>query len=192
MPPVPVPDPPLADDAVALRPWRDDDVRAVVAACQDPLIARYTLVPSPYTERDARAWLASNKNRRSRGEQLELAVTATGGALLGSIALNEIDWNQPRARLGYWVARDERGRGVATRAVSLLSRWALEELGLARLELRTETENVASQRVAERSGFVREGVLRSYMEVKGRWVDCVMFSLVPGDLHAAGASPDRR
>ncbi len=71
---------------------------------------------------------------------------------------------------------------MATRAVRLLSRWALTELGLSRVQLGTYIDNYASQRVAERCGFVREGVLRSYIEVKGCRHDVVMFSLLPDDL----------
>jgi RimJ/RimL family protein N-acetyltransferase len=71
---------------------------------------------------------------------------------------------------------------VATRAVRLLARWSLDTLHLGRLELLTHVENVASQRVAERAGFVREGVLRAYLEMPdGTWRDCVMFSMVAGN-----------
>ena len=85
--------------------------------------------------------------------------------------------------IGYWVARHARGRGVATRALRTLCRWALTELGLQRLELVTDPENRASHRVAENVGFRREGVLRSHLEHRdGRRRDSVMFSLLPGEL----------
>ena len=178
-----LPDPPLRDEAVVLRPWREEDIPAIVAACRDPLIPRFTYVPSPYGEDDARAWVADLPARRDRGEHLGLAIADAGsGALLGSVGLRMSDWAQPRAGIGYWVAPEARGRGVATRAVRLLSRWALDTLHLGRLELLTHLENVASQRVAERAGFRREGVLRAYLEMPdGTWRDCVMFSMVAGD-----------
>jgi RimJ/RimL family protein N-acetyltransferase len=67
--------------------------------------------------------------------------------------------------------------------VQLLSGWAIDELSLRRLELVTETDNAASQRVAEKAGFRREGVLRSYLiDRDGSLRDAVMFSLLPGDL----------
>jgi RimJ/RimL family protein N-acetyltransferase len=105
-------------------------------------------------------------------------------ALLGSVSLMAVDREQRRAGLGYWVARWARERGVATRAVGLLSRWALSELSLARVELGTYPDNHASQCVAERCGFVREGVLRAYLEVKGQRHDIVMFSLLADDLRS--------
>jgi RimJ/RimL family protein N-acetyltransferase len=93
-----------------------------------------------------------------------------------------VDRENARAEIGYWVAREARGRGVASGAVVLLGAWLFESLQLARLQIHTETENLASQRVAERAGFTREGVLRSYELIKGRPIDVVMFSALPGDL----------
>jgi RimJ/RimL family protein N-acetyltransferase len=75
-----------------------------------------------------------------------------------------------------------RGRGVATTALRLASRWALRDLGVARVQLATHVENTASQRVAERAGLRREGVLRSWEELRGTRIDLVMFSLVASDL----------
>ena len=96
------------------------------------------------------------------------------------------------SEVGYWVKREARGRGAATRALRLLSRWGLEELGLARLQLRTDELNVPSTRVAELAGFTREGVLRSsrYNVNQKRRVDFVMYSLLPDELDAptAGSS----
>jgi RimJ/RimL family protein N-acetyltransferase len=88
--------------------------------------------------------------------------------------------------VGYWLLADVRGRGLAARAVRLVSRWALRDLALARVALLTETSNGPSQRVAERTGFQREGVLRSYGEIDGRRVDFISFSLLPRDVEQEG------
>lgn len=71
---------------------------------------------------------------------------------------------------------------MATTALRLLACWALDEGRLPRLELVTDPGNVASQKVAERAGFRREGVLRSYVERRGKREDCIIFSLLPGEL----------
>ena len=179
MRPVPLPDPPLRDDTIGLRAKRDADVPAMVAACQDPAIPRYTLVPSPYGEEDARAFLTMQARRRAEGSELTLAIVeAPDGDLLGSIAAR-FEWEHRRATLGYWVAASARGRGVAARAAGLLTGWLLDSLGLARVEIRVHPTNAASQRVAEKAGFTREGVLRSYEEFKGERIDLVMFSRLP-------------
>ena len=164
----------LEDELVLLRPYERGDVAAIVAACQDPEISRWTSVPSPYSEADALAWLESDE------EETFAIVDRSTGELLGSIGVRYLDGGT--AETGYWVRREARGRGVATRALVLLARWALTEKELARFQLRADVENEASQRVAERAGFVREGVLRSSLELKGERRDVVMYSLVREDL----------
>ena len=172
--------PQLADEAVVLRPWREEDMTAVTAAFQDPLIPRFIrTVPTPYRESDAGEWFAGLET----AESINLAITeAEGGGVLGGVSLLRFDRENKRAEVGLWVAADARGRGVATRAVRLLSRWGLEALDLERIEFLAEEENVASQRVAERAGFTREGVLRAYFDNRGTRPNYVMFSLLPSDL----------
>jgi ribosomal-protein-alanine N-acetyltransferase len=92
----------------------------------------------------------------------------------------------PRGSVGYWLLPEARGKGLARRAVTLVSRWALGDLAVARLALLTEPSNRQSQHVAERSGFHREGVLRSFTEIGGRRVDNVVSSLLPSDLEQHG------
>jgi RimJ/RimL family protein N-acetyltransferase len=187
MPQIEYPNPPLQDGEVLLRPWRQSDSAAVTAACQDPLIARYTLVPSPYREEHALGWFEEAERQRREGIGLHFVVVdSEDSELLGSVGANAISWDHRVCQVGYWVAREARRRGVATRSVELLSRWLLGDLGLARVEIRVDVENAASQQVAEAAGFVREGVLRSRAESKGRRWDEVMFSLLPADLDGAG------
>jgi RimJ/RimL family protein N-acetyltransferase len=162
----------IADGEVLLRPRTEDDIPAITAACQDPEIVRWTEVPSPYTEDDAREFIR-------RGPGAQAIVDARTGEFLGTIGWRWVDAN---VQVGYWVKREARGRGVATRALALISRWAFDELGARRVQLITDVENVASQRVAEKAGFQREGLLRAYAELKGRRPDFHMYSLLPGDL----------
>jgi RimJ/RimL family protein N-acetyltransferase len=182
MAPLPLPDPPLSDGTIGLREKAEADIPALVAAVQDPLIPRYTRVPSPYGDRQAREFLVEQRRRREAGTELSLLVVdPDGDDLLGSVGAR-VDQDGSRAEIGYWVAREARGRGVASRAVVLLGAWLFEALGLARLQIHTETDNVASQRVAERAGFTREGVLRSYELIEGRPIDVTMFGALPGEL----------
>jgi RimJ/RimL family protein N-acetyltransferase len=164
----------LEDDAILLRPFADDDVPAIVAACQDAEIPRWTRVPSPYTEADAREFLAN------RTERAFAIADRVSGQLLGAIGAREED--EGRVEVGYWIAREARGRGVATRALRLLVAWSFGELGADRVQLITDPANVASQRVAEKAGFQREGTLRSWVEIKGARRDAIMYSLLPEDL----------
>ena len=179
--PVPFPDPPLADGVVALRAWRDHDVPALVAAMRDPEIAHWTFVPWPYGEADAWEFLARQARERLAGESLTLAIVRAerGPGLLGAIGIEPLHLAGGRGELGYWVAREARGRGIATRAVSLLSAWAFAELALERLEILPFAGNVASERVAERAGFRRERVLPGHRlhRTSGELRDMTLFAL---------------
>jgi RimJ/RimL family protein N-acetyltransferase len=157
VPALALPDPPLSDRVIALRSWAPADVPALVDACQDPEIPRWTLVPSPYGETDARAYLRRVAGGWDDGVRATFAVVdaADHGALLGSAGLQAIDWDQRAADVGYWIGAHARGRGVAARAVELLAAWAFGTLGIERLELRTNAGNAASQAVARRAGFAR-------------------------------------
>jgi RimJ/RimL family protein N-acetyltransferase len=170
----------LADGPTALRPWRDTDFPALVAACQDAEISRWTRVPSPYRETDARAYLMARYEALRAGTSAPFAVVAANDPLLllGSISLMRIAWQHARAEVGYWLAREARGRGHATRAVRLICHWGFEALGLGRIDLHAATANASSQRVAERAGFTREAVLRSYMTGTSGRQDMVAFGLL--------------
>jgi RimJ/RimL family protein N-acetyltransferase len=175
--------PELRDVVVALRAPHERDVDAVTDACQDADIPRFTRVPSPYGRADAVAYVARTAVAWQDGTAAGFVIAdARDDTLLGAIGLMRLDETMTVGEIGYWVARDVRRRGIATRAVRLVSRWAVLELGIPRVELMTRVENTASQAVAERAGFTCEGVLRSYLDLGNGLADVVMFSLVHADL----------
>ena len=173
----------LSDGALVLRPWRLDDVPRLTEICGDPEISRWTRVPFPYTEEHARTWIEQTiRDWDDRRHAAFAVIDAASGEVVGAIGLRLFEDYALQGSIGYWVAKEARGRGVATGALRLLSRWALREVGLPRVQLVTEPENVPSQLVAERAGFRREGLLRSYIELQGRRRDCLMFSLLAAEL----------
>jgi RimJ/RimL family protein N-acetyltransferase len=178
------PIPPLADDVVRLRRWGEADVPGMVLVFSDPVMQRFSWRTTAYTETDARAYVAEQEEARLRGEKLNFALVEPRDqeVVLGGVSLYEVRLDQGCAAVGYWLAPEARGRGAATHAVRLLARWAFAELGLARLELTCGPDNAASQHVAERCGFTREGLLRSHVPFKGRRRDSVIYSLLPGEL----------
>jgi RimJ/RimL family protein N-acetyltransferase len=167
----------LRDEWLVLRPWREDDASAVYEACQDPEIQHWIpVIPRPYTKQDALAFVTGALDLGP----YEFAVEEDGH-LVGSIGMR-VNEEARTSHIGYWCAPRARGRGVTTHALRLLCRYAFEELSLERLELITDPENRASQRVAEKVGFQREGILRSHvLHPDGRRRDSVMFSLLPDD-----------
>ncbi len=183
-----LPDPPLADGPIALRPFTDDDVPWVAEGCRDPDVASFTAVPQPYEESDAAEWISSHAADRAAGRTLSLAVVEAGWPL-GSISLLRVEWDQLRCEIGYWIAPWGRGRGAASRAVRLLADHAFRACGMQRIEIVPYVDNPGSQRVAEKAGARREGVLRSYFLARGERHDCVMYALLPDDLPPAGGAP---
>jgi len=178
-------DPVLDDGVVSLRAWEESDAAAIAAACDDPEIARWLdMIPSPYTVDDARIYIEQTKSGRAEGRTSPFAITdAETGAVLGAVDVHWIDPEQKVAEIGYWAASQARGRGVVTRAVRLLAGWVLGELGFERLQLRADTLNEPSCRVAERAGFTRDGTLRSvrYNARQSRRIDFAVYSLLRGE-----------
>jgi RimJ/RimL family protein N-acetyltransferase len=168
----------LADGVIRLRSWTLDDVDALVEAIDgDDEIARWLdQVPQPYLHEHARAYVAGELPR----DETTFAITEAGtGRILGSIGAAAA---QDGVReIGYWARGDARGRGYTTRALVLVSRWAIAQDGVERVQLRADPENVGSCRVAEKAGFTREGVLRSahWNARLGRRQDWAMYSLLP-------------
>jgi RimJ/RimL family protein N-acetyltransferase len=179
------PEPPLSDGIVSLRPWTVDDVPAIAAACEDPEIARWIhQLPSPYRESDAREYVQSTVVAWNDELGAFFAIVdCSSRDVIGSIALHVLDRELANLEVGYWMAAPARGRGLTTRALMLLSGWALRRAGAQRVQLRADILNTASIRVAEKAGFTREGTLRAsgFNERESRRVDYAVFSLVPGD-----------
>lgn len=184
---------PLIEGPTALRPWRDSDVPALVAACQDPEIPRWTRVPADYTTSDARMYMMYRHDAIAADTMAPFAITASSelDRLLGSISLMRFSWPHRRGEVGYWLAREARGQGHATRAVQLICAWGFQTLGLERIELLAATGNPASQRVAERSGFTREAVLRSFLAGRSGQQDMVAFGRLVSDAADPGSQADR-
>jgi ribosomal-protein-alanine N-acetyltransferase len=135
--------PSLADRVVLLRPWREADVPGQLEAFRDPVFQRFSDW-APRTEAEALAYLAGLEHARLRGEQIELALVEPhdDNVVLGGGSLNNVDLQQGRAAIGYWLAPHARRRGVATHAVRLIAGWAFGDLQVARLELTCGPDNL--------------------------------------------------
>jgi RimJ/RimL family protein N-acetyltransferase len=178
----------LTDGVVRLRRWRSEDAADVARACDDPLTATWLPVPSPYTLEHGRDYVeAFVAHAWADGRAAELAVTeAASGELLGAVGLKLPHRDQGFGEVGYWTAPWARGRGAAGRGAALLAGWGRDALGLSRVELLADVDNLASQRAAEKGGFTREGVLRQARRDRhGTPRDLVVFSRTARD----GAAP---
>jgi [ribosomal protein S5]-alanine N-acetyltransferase len=164
---------------MALRPFQVSDAAAVVAACRDPAILRFTFMQDGLSEAEAVEWIDRSNQRWPDGYPRFAIVDADDDRLLGQVGLN-VNVRHVSAEGHYWVTAPNRQRGVASCALGLVADWGFAK-GIQRLFLVIHPENDASNRLAERMGFTREGVLRSYEPVKGQRPDLVSWSLLPAD-----------
>ena len=168
-----------------LRPPRADDADGVFAAVDAEVRRWMPWAQGGYTRDQALDWCVRLAHQ-DPAHATNFAMTATG-RLAGWIGLSRANWVDGRAEIGYWLAPWARKRGYATEAVTAVCAYGFAT-GLHRIELLAATGNHASQRVAERAGFTREGVLReAELHARGR-VDLVLFGLLSRELPGSGAS----
>ncbi|MEV8632654.1 GNAT family protein [Streptosporangium sp. NPDC051023] len=174
------PDPSVTTERLLLRPFAPSDARRIRAVVE----AGDLFLPpgAPGRPSGVPRWLAQGVHElRRSGQGTHLAMEADG-LVVGAISLFKTQWGTGTTEVGYGVHPLHRGRGYAPEAVRALARWTFESTGLRRIELRANVDNTASLRVAEKAGFVREGVLRAAaMEDDGPH-DVVVFGLLRSDL----------
>ncbi|MFE7029789.1 GNAT family N-acetyltransferase [Streptomyces sp. NPDC057621] len=144
----------LEGEGVHLREWSEDDLDALIALYDDPEIARWTPVASPFDPTAAQIYLAEAQEARAQGRKVQLAITTDGGLPRGEVLLFPSKADERDAEIAYGVGAAHRGRGLASRAVRLLSAYALGRTGARRVVLCIEEANAASAAVAQRAGFV--------------------------------------
>jgi RimJ/RimL family protein N-acetyltransferase len=166
---------------ILLEPFAERHLGALDEMLDDPDLLRFTRVPEPVPPGFARLWLERYEEARADRSSEAFAIVDEIGRFLGLALAPRIELDASAAELGYVVAPAARGRGVATEALRQLTEWAFSELGLERLELLISVENEASKRVAERCGYVREGVLRSLHVKQGRREDTEIWSRLATD-----------
>lgn len=180
--PLDYPDPDLADERIRLREWRLEDgalVREVALA--DPSTVTITTVPADPSGTALEDYVHRQWSRQPSGQGLSLVIeTREHDRPCGNIVA--LHRHQPGVvGIGYWLAPRARGAGLARRAVTLLSGWLLAEPDIYRVEAHAAPQNTASVRTLQRAGFLREGLLRSYLQVGDGRADAVVLSRVRGD-----------
>lgn len=157
--------------------WLD----AVGDLVADPDVRRFTRIPEPPPDGFASSWIGMYEAGRRDGSREGFAAADRDGRFVGLGLAPEIDRVAGELELGYIVAREARGRGVATEILRLLTRWAFDEVEARRAYLIIDVGNPASARVAERCGYQFEGVMRSIYVKQGQRADVGLWSRLPGD-----------
>ncbi|HST16317.1 MAG TPA: GNAT family protein [Gaiellaceae bacterium] len=180
------PDPPLQDGVIRLDRMARSDTADLLDLVQDASIKEFTMVPTNGGESFVRSWIRRYDEGWRVGDRAGFVVRGVeDDAFLGFASMFRLDLPAREGEIGYAVAPAARGRGVAVRALELLTGWGFDELGLERLELRIAVTNPASERVAERGGYRCEGVLRSVHFKEGRRIDVGVWSRLRDDARTA-------
>ena len=142
-------------EGLVLRPWAVDDRDALVAAWVDPEVRRWTAVPDDVSPDAAARWIAGGWRRREEGLALDfVGVSVDDGRILGEVGLSAFDTDRRAARIGWWTAAPERGRGVATAMVRAMTDWAHDgPLALRVVVAEVDPANPASVAVARAAGY---------------------------------------
>lgn len=137
-------------------------------------------VPDVKTEQDSIKFISDAIKEFKSGDSLELGIWFSD-ILVGCIGLHGVNKSNRRASLGYWLSRDYQKRGIMTRSIRALIDYSFDTLNLNRIALEAGTENVASCAIAERLGFVKEGILRQFEFVNGRFLDYRAYSVLKSE-----------
>ncbi|MDX2297533.1 MULTISPECIES: GNAT family N-acetyltransferase [Streptomyces] len=148
-----------AAGGLLLRPWAEPDAPVFLSAYADEALRRWH-TRRPTSEEQIVGWFDGYREDWAREKGAHWAVTGATGEVLGRIALRGFDFDDGVAWAGYWVLPAARGAGVATRALTAVAAWALDEAGFHRVELEHSVHNAASCGVAGKAGFALEGTKR--------------------------------
>ncbi|UQX01405.1 GNAT family N-acetyltransferase [Streptomyces sp. RerS4] len=175
----------LTTERLSLSPFAPSDAEEVYAACQDPDIQRWTMVPSPYERAHADSFvgeLVPGHWRDDTGYSFAVRL-GPGGPLVAAVGVHVLQaFGTNSYEIGYWGTKEHRGRGYTTEAVTAVARWAFTDLGVVRLEWRAEVGNAGSRAVAEKAGFRVEGTLRASLHRADTVRDAWVGALLPSDL----------
>ena len=182
----------IVDGPLTLRPLEPGDAAALfrlIDGDRDRLGQWLPWVDETRSEGDSARFVADAAEERQRRRSLVLGMFLDA-TLAGTIGLHYIEWFDRCAEVGYWIARDREGQGHVVRAARAVLGFAFGTAGLNRIVIRCAIGNERSQRVAERLGFRREGVLREAHYVRGRYLDQHLYALLrrefesPADVRA--------
>jgi len=182
----------LSDTTVSIRPFGSQDLSPLYQAARESLAEMMPWMrwcESDFSLADCGSWLHYAASAWDKGEAYNFAIIEPGnGQLVGTNWLSHVNVKHRFANLGYWVRTSCVGRGLATAAGRLIARFGFEELGLNRLEIMVALGNRASERVAEKLGARREGILRQRLQLEGKAKDAVLFGLLAESLKTSTCS----
>lgn len=173
--------PKLSTPRLRLQPLCVNDAPRIAELGSDPVIAAFTAnMPSPYTLKDARAFVERSREAGEKGDDLVFGIHLRAGALTGIINLR-LNPRHHSGHLGYWIGAPYRGQGYMTEAVKRVMTYGFETLGLRRIHTSCLATNSASAKVLRNAGFESEGCSRQAFFKNGVFHDLLNFGVLATD-----------
>ena len=175
--------PTLTYGTLTLRPSRESDIESIFQACQDPLISHFTTVPANYTLEHAQSFVRQlDPEGLQSKREIRFIIESNQGAipaLAGVISFHSPNFNNKVAEIGYWIAKEHRGKSIGTTAVKVLTNFGFETMGWNRIEAMIDHDNEASKKVVTRAGYEHEGLLRQrVIRANGDVIDMDLFAVL--------------
>lgn len=171
------------DDQIAIRPYLNSDAPLLYEAARESISEVSPWLPwchQDYSMEESIGWVESRANAWDRNIEYSFVIMRNSDEVfLGGCGINHINRLHNFANLGYWIRSSAAGQGVATRATRLTADFGFRQAGFQRLEILASVDNIASQRVAEKAGALREGMLRRRLNIRGIMQDAILFSMIP-------------
>jgi len=175
--------PTLTYGTLTLRPSQESDIESIYQACQDPLISHFTTVPANYTLEHAQSFVRQlDPEGLQSKREIRFIIESNQGAtpgLAGVISFHSPNFNNKVAEIGYWIAKEHRGKSIGTTAVKVLTNFGFETMGWNRIEAMIDHDNEASKKVVTRAGYEHEGLLRQrVIRANGDVIDMDLFAVL--------------
>jgi len=167
-------------EEIHLRPLSLDDQAPIAISANDPDIQRWLPLPFPYTESHANSWVKESIRKHSIGSGF-VGVIDYHDKFCGVLDVNRVDWIAMTCEISYWIALDARRHNLASASLGMMSNYLIHDMNFNRVEVRVSTENLASQGVALKAGFSREGIARNSGITNSGQTDLVIYSKIPSD-----------
>ena len=178
-------DPIIRNEILRLRRIRPSDAESIFEAVNESIAQVSQWMPwcsSDYSLEDSKSWCESRDDAWKKGTEYDFVIIDNLNNLtLGVCGLNHINVEERFANLGYWVRASRTRQGIAAAVVPMIAKFGFDDLKLHRIEIVVAASNLLSQRVAEKAGALREGLLRQRLFVHGQILDAFMFSFVLAD-----------
>ncbi len=172
----------LPGKKINLRTLKKSDADSIFKYIKDSRVAKYLNTPNPYKLKDAYEYIRKTERELRKKELYNFGIASKdNNEIIGMISLMDVDWENKKAEIGYWLAKKYQGRKIMPEAISLILNFGFKKLKLHRIYAKVMHFNKRSANLLEKFGFKYEGRLRKTHHRKGKWLDELRYSMLKNE-----------